>query len=230
MTDTITPGPAAPFRDPARQAGSWDGAEFYVEGEKIVQGLRFGLLAGRESVITIKAPGITQLSMVLVNEGSLKLTSTPEFGSLLPLINGVFQCTVTPQAGQTGKGTFVFYSPDVDTALEFDLSVPGTLFTFESLSMNPLPIPPDKFLLPAGVPVVRIVAYLRDFKDVPLANVTGKFFHPDMTPHTFTTSASGRLHFAVVNHNYPTGFNFTIAALAELPEGIVVIRLIVEVQ
>ena len=230
MTNTSTSGPAIAGTVPARKKGSWETAEFYVEGEKILQGLRFGVLAGRESVITIKAAGITQLNLMLVNAGNLNVTASPEFGSLLPLINGVFQCVVTPQAGRKGNGTFVFYSPDVDEVLEFDFNVPDALFTFEDSSLKPLPVPPEKFLLPAGTPVVRIVANLTDFNDVPLANVSGTFFHPDMEPHEFTTSPSGRLHFAVVNHGYPSGFIFTPKAVAELPEGNVVIGLIVEVQ
>lgn len=210
-------------------SGDWDEVKFYLNGLLVLNGASLVLSSGKENIITVEAAGITNLRLGLADAGNMKLVAIPEFGSLLPLVGSAFQCTITPATDQSGSGVVVFYSSEIDSSIEFVLEVVAVLFTFEKSTGFPLPIPPNIYQLAAGTPVERIVAYLRNSKDLPLANVSGTFFHPDMADFPFTTSPSGRVHVFVQNNGYPVGRIFTVRAVAKLPGGDLVKELIVEI-
>jgi hypothetical protein len=213
-------------------ATSWEDAEFRVNGKVIPSGSPFVLPGGMESVITVKATHIAQLRAVLVDAGGMQLSADPPFGELFPVVGGMFCCTLTPGAGQTGSATLVFFSPDVVLPLEVTIEVVSAsseIFTFIDSSGAPLPVPPDKYQLPASTPVERVAVILTNAQGEPLANVPGKFFHPDMSDFAYRTNASGRVNLWVQNNDYPVGDVFEVRAVVELPGAEKEIKLLVEV-
>lgn len=210
----------------------WDKVEFRVNDEVVSLHDPFVLPAGKENVVTIKVPDLAQLRLGFVGSGNIRLSANPEFGSPIPLVNGIFRCTITPDADQSGRDLIVFYSADVPLPLEVVIevrSLSSVLFTFQDNSGQPLPVPPNIFELPAGATIKTMVAYLRNTEDEPLANVSGTFYHADRPPRAFKAGSSGRLHLAVQNYNYPEGHLFTVRAVAEFLEGDKVAELHVKV-
>ncbi|MEX3777107.1 hypothetical protein [Pseudomonas sp. MYb118] len=91
-----------------------------------------------------------------------------------------------------------------------------TVFIFMDKGLNPLPVPPEEFLLPASVPIQNIVAILKNTDGVPFRDVPGVFHHPGMQDFPFKTNADGRVNLWVQNQENSSGHTFKVSAVVEL--------------
>lgn len=210
----------------------WEKANVLINGVEWVPGSSGVMYPDQTNKIEVEIPeaSLQTLRFEVVNHGDLKPDADPAWGVDIERDAGKFTSRVTFPGGSPGAITLLIYSRDVVTVLEVPCEVkksePSFRFWYESTGQD-APLPPE-------VVNIRVNGWsgvnlrLKRSDGTPLNNVRVTLYRPEKEPFKRITSGQGIVQGDVFL--YTTTGPRTFEAVAELPDGDLSVKLLINVR